>query len=100
VRAWFWGHEHRCAFYAPHLGVEYARCIGHGGVPVYQFRTDNDPYKYPATYEFRDAFRTFPLSPERWALFGFAVLDLAPDGNASVSYVNENGTVHKTEVFS
>jgi hypothetical protein len=33
VRAWFWGHEHRCVRYRPYAGVEYPRCIGNGGVP-------------------------------------------------------------------
>jgi len=100
VRSWFWGHEHRCALYAPNMGVQYARCIGHGGVPVYQWRKDGDSVKSPATYEFRGAFRSFPLSPERWALFGFAVLDLAADGTATVNYVDENNAVHKREVLS
>ena len=100
VPAWFWGHEHRCALYAPHQGVKYGRCIGHGGVPVYQWRDDNDPVKPPATYEFRGAFRTFALSPERWALFGFAVADLYPDGTAAISYVDENGDTHKQETLA
>jgi hypothetical protein len=100
VKAWFWGHEHRCALYAPTMGVQYARCIGHGGVPVYQWRKEADPVKAPAVYEFRGAFRSFALSPERWALFGFAVLDLAPDGTATVNYVDENHAIHKTEVLA
>jgi calcineurin-like phosphoesterase family protein len=99
VKAWFWGHEHRCVLYRPEMGVQYARCIGHGGVPVYQWRKQDGPVKAPAIYEFRGAFRTFKLSPERWALFGFAVLDLAPDGPATVNYVDENHQVHKTEVL-
>jgi hypothetical protein len=33
VRAWFWGHEHRCIRYDPFQRVEYPRCIGNGGVP-------------------------------------------------------------------
>src|SRR3712207_8108115 len=34
IRSWFWGHEHKCVAYQPFAGVEYARCVGHGGVPV------------------------------------------------------------------
>ncbi len=38
VHLWFWGHEHRFAGYAQHgldnAGKVYARCIGHGGMPI------------------------------------------------------------------
>lgn len=35
VKAWYWGHEHRCCIYEPHAGYGgmYARCIGHSGMP-------------------------------------------------------------------
>lgn len=35
--AWYWGHEHRCAFYARHepWGL-WGRCIGHGGYPAFR----------------------------------------------------------------
>src|SRR5206468_3258424 len=35
VEAWFWGHEHRCAVYAPTGNIAYPALVGHGGVPVY-----------------------------------------------------------------
>ncbi len=93
VDAWFWGHEHRAITYRPHGGVRYARCIGHGGVPVYMPRTATDPVKAPGAHEFRDA---FTRGLERWALFGFAVVDL--DGpSAHVRYVDENGRVQREE---
>jgi hypothetical protein len=36
---WFWGHEHRLAFYRRHATKKgrlqaYGRCVGHGGVPI------------------------------------------------------------------
>jgi Calcineurin-like phosphoesterase len=34
IAAWFWGHEHTLSIYAPYLGVEKGRCIGHGAIPV------------------------------------------------------------------
>jgi hypothetical protein len=37
VLLWFWGHEHRCAGYAPfgfNGATVRARCIGHGGMPI------------------------------------------------------------------
>jgi hypothetical protein len=87
VRSWFWGHEHRCVLYNPERNVEYARCIGHGGVPVYMTHDEGDPYPPPAAWEFRDFIQS---GLERWALFGFAVLDF--DGpQITVRYIDENG---------
>jgi len=95
VDAWFWGHEHRCMLYNAHANVNVGRCIGHGGIPVYQWHNENDEYPAPGSYEYR-AFHQKGL--ERWAVFGFAVVDL--DGrNASVRYIDENGFTHRTESF-
>jgi len=93
IRAWFWGHEHRCAIYKPHMGIEFARCIGHGGVPVYQWRGDADPVKEPAGYEFRSCFTTTG-GLERWAVFGFTVLDFKSDGTIHCYYVDASGKTH------
>lgn len=90
IRCWFWGHEHRFVVYEPHMGIEFARCIGHGGVPVYQWRDDADTVKEPAKFEFRRSFTTTG-GLERWALFGFAVLDFKPNGEIHTYYVDERG---------
>lgn len=96
VRAWFWGHEHRCMLFNPHQNVEYARCLGHGGVPVYMTHDENDPYPVPGAYEYRAFIRR---ALESWALFGFAVLEF--DGpKIAVRYIDENGTEHKREEIS
>jgi hypothetical protein len=50
IDAWFWGHEHRCAFCGPHENVRNARLIGHGGVPVHMFHRKNSAYPEPVTY--------------------------------------------------
>jgi hypothetical protein len=93
VRGWFWGHEHRCMTYAPHAGVAYGRCVGHGGVPVYQCHGPQEAYPAPGTYEYREFLQD---GLERWALFGFAVLDF--DGAmAHVRYIDENGFEHLRE---
>jgi hypothetical protein len=93
IDAWFWGHEHRCAVYAPHEGVSFARCVGHGGVPVYMTHREKDPYPQPAVYEFRKVLRD-RLEP--WAAFGFVVLDF--DGpRLHVRYLDEDGAEHHTE---
>lgn len=93
VRSWFWGHEHRCVLYKPYENVEFARCIGHGGVPVYMTQGENDPYPPPGDYEYRGYFQK---GLERWAWFGFAVLDFeGPE--IHVRYIDENGVEHKNE---
>jgi len=93
VRSWFWGHEHRCVLYDPTENVEYARCVGHGGVPVYMTHKEGDPYPPPASWEFRDFIRN---GLECWALFGFAVLDF--DGpKVTVRYIDENGKENRRE---
>ncbi len=35
VAAWFWGHEHTMALYAPFAGLERGRCIGCGAIPMF-----------------------------------------------------------------
>ena len=93
VRSWFWGHEHRCVLYDPHENVQYARCVGHGGVPVYMTHGEDDPFPPPGNYEYRGYFQK---GLERWAWFGFAVLDFeGPE--IHVRYIDENGTEHKNE---
>jgi Calcineurin-like phosphoesterase len=93
IAAWFWGHEHRCMTYKPVAGLQYGRCIGHGGVPVYMSHDADDPYPEPGAYEYRDFLGDWP---ERWAIFGFAVLDF--DGDViDVRYIDENGTEHHSE---
>jgi hypothetical protein len=93
VRAWFWGHEHRCMLYDAHEKVGFARCIGHGGVPVYMSHKQNDPVPTPGSYEYR-AFIEKGL--EKWALFGFAVIDFEGP-RLHVRYIDENGFEHKAE---
>ena len=96
VTSWFWGHEHRCVLYGAHANVGFARCLGNGGIPVYMWHKDADPYVAPATYEYRKFIQN---GVERWALFGFAVLDF--DGPAiTVRYIDEDGAIHKTETIT
>ena len=90
VRAWFWGHEHRCACYEPQRKVEYARLIGHGGIPVY---SSSAPVPPGVSYEYKGKFDT---GLEEWAIFGFAVLDF-DDRIINVRYINENGAEHYRE---
>jgi hypothetical protein len=95
VRAWFWGHEHRCMTFAPDERVQYGRCIGHSGVPVTAHQPDA-AVPAPGVWEYRGQFESNGLA---WARFGFVVLDF--DGPAiHVSYVDEEGNVARTEDLS
>jgi hypothetical protein len=97
VRSWYWGHEHRCMLYSQYHDVEYGRCVGHGGVPVYMTHAQTDPYPAPGSYEYRDY--TTSILGEHFALFGFAVLDFVADGTVKVRYIDENGNCHKEETL-
>ena len=95
VTAWFWGHEHRCVCMNQTDSVKFPRCVGHGGVPVYMNHAESDPYPASVVYEYRK-FISKSLGVEKWALFGFVVLDF--DGDmVTVRYIDENGNVHRTE---
>ena len=92
IRAWFWGHEHRCAIYEPQRKVQYGRCIGHGGVPVY---ASSGSLPAGVSYEYQGALEK---GFESWALFGFAMLDF-DDGRIHARYINENGEEHFSETL-
>ena len=85
VTAWLWGHEHRCMGFEPQQGVEYPRCVGHGGVPV--LMTESGKPKPPGLWQ-DTGFLEF--RGDRWARFGFAILDLSPD-EIRVRYRNDLG---------
>lgn len=95
IGAWFWGHEHRCMQFDPIDHVDAGRCVGHGGVPVYMAHGANDSYPAPGSYEYR-AYLADGL--ERWALFGFAVLDFHGQ-KIDVRYIDENGYQHRSETI-
>jgi hypothetical protein len=90
IRAWLFGHEHRCILYSEHMGIKYPRLIGHGGVPVYMAHHERDPFPPPVAYEYRKYIPGGPFGVEPWAPFGFAVLDF--DGSKiSSRYFYEDG---------
>ncbi len=83
IDAWLWGHEHRCVVYDPQQHIRFARCIGHGGVPVY---AEHGPR--PGVRWYLE--KSFQQGLEEWALQGFAVLDF--DGpTIDVGYFDEFG---------
>ena len=93
ILAWFWGHEHRCMFFRQFREVQYGRCLGNGGVPVYVAHPDDTTVEDPGTFEYRAYLKD---GIEKWALFGFAVLEF--DGpQLHVKYIDENGKLFREE---
>jgi hypothetical protein len=86
VRAWWWGHEHRCMTFKPSGGVPFPRCIGNGGVPMIAHEPDA-PIPEPGEWEYRGSGEH---DGQRWARFGFAVLDLNGD-RIHASYRDQDG---------
>ena len=96
IDAWFWGHEHRCLAYRQHMGIRFPRCVGHGGVPVYQLRAAGDPFPEGVEWAYRGRFKQNGL---QWAKFGFALLEL--DGpSIRIRYVDEDGNSERDETIS
>jgi Calcineurin-like phosphoesterase len=94
VTAWFWGHEHRFAMYKTRPDLPYGRLIGHGGVPVWA-RPKSKPVPDSVHYVSTNGFRS---GIERFALFGFAVLDF--DGpSIGVRYFDEYGAIEQSEII-
>jgi hypothetical protein len=96
VTAWLWGHEHRCMGFAADQGVEYPRCIGHGGVPVLMPRAADEPVPAPGLWEERGYLEE---RGERWARFGFAVLDFNGT-RIDVRYRDDTGAQTRTETIA
>ena len=96
VTGWWWGHEHRCMGFEAAQGVRFPRCVGHGGVPVLQTYAAGDPVAQPGAWE-APGFLPGP-DGERWARFGFAVLDL-DGGQMQVRYRDDQGTQIRSEVI-
>lgn len=99
LRAWLWGHEHRCVTYTGVPALPFASCIGHGGVPVYQTHSSKAGIPLPGNYEYRDVLYGGVGGVEPWAKFGFAVLDFNDD-KIEVRYVGEDGaTTHQEKLL-
>jgi hypothetical protein len=95
VVAWLWGHEHRCMTFKNVPNIRFPRCIGHGGVPVYQTHDLEGETPAPGDWEYRNY---IDGGLELWAKFGFVVLDFIGDKIAA-RYVNEDGGVDRTETI-
>jgi hypothetical protein len=90
LKAWFWGHEHRCMSLASRDDVRHSRCVGHGAVPepAGKGSPEDGAWEYDVGWKDRDG--------DAWRYSGLAVLDL--DGRAAhVRYINEHAFVHHRE---
>lgn len=96
VTAWWWGHEHRAITYQEAAGVQYPRCLGHGGVPVLP-DPDPPPGSTPAINW--HSTRTVREDGQRRTRFGFAVLDLQPE-RITVTYIDDDGHIAHTETLT
>jgi hypothetical protein len=89
VKAWLWGHEHRCMAFTGH---PFMRCIGHGGIPTLPKTPDPPPpppglWKVSGDWKNRDG---------TWANFGYAVVDIkGPD--ATIRYFDDTGGIAHPE---
>ncbi len=97
VRAWFWGHEHRCATYEERENIRYPRLVGHGGVPVWAPRQDAPP-KVSYLYGRKEEEYFYRYGNERFLRLGFAELTF-DDKQIAVRYVTELGTEAHSEVL-
>jgi len=87
IAAWFWGHEHTLSIYAPYLGLDKGRCLGHGAVPVLLGDGDHEI----AGLVDPPALLTGPLGRvDSVYAHGFAILRFARDGGCQVAYYNDN----------
>ncbi|MGH7460956.1 MAG: metallophosphoesterase family protein [Longimicrobiales bacterium] len=90
VHLWFWGHEHRLAGYARH-GLNgapkvYARCIGHGGMPIELGKTPSKSAKNALV--FTDERFALDVDNVRCGFCGFALLRFRGP-NLAIEYRDE-----------
>jgi hypothetical protein len=97
VRAWFWGHEHRCAIYNARENVAYPRLVGHGGVPVWAPQ-DTQPGDVTFEYGKQEDEYFFRYGRERLLRLGFAELTF-DETTIEVRYVTELGAQAKNELL-
>ena len=70
VTAWFWGHEHLCARFEPHMNIEFPVLLGHAGFPGRPKKRIHDTPKVKFEW-------TEHVGP--YVSFGFARLDFSND---------------------
>ena len=96
VKAWIWGHEHRCSVYKTRIDAvtdryaataDYAAIVGHGGVPQLLGPTTAAVDQDALDWEFADYVQ---VGDDRWSLGGYAVLRFSGP-TAEIQYYDEYG---------
>jgi hypothetical protein len=96
VKAWIWGHEHRCAVYRPRIdaqtdkyvsNADYSAIVGHGGVPQLLSASTGAVDRDALAWEFADYFEA---GDDRWGLGGYAVLGFS-GATVEIQYYDEYG---------
>jgi hypothetical protein len=82
--------------FKPFGGVQYPRCLGNGGVPVLRDPVMTEEVRKVADWDSR---RYIWSGPQRWARFGFAVIDLMGE-KVDVRYRDDDGKQTHDETIS
>lgn len=96
--AWFWGHEHRCVVYQPLTFASGGKlplgaCLGHGGVPCKPTKKVETHVRHALTNDPAAGGGVFKYGIEKFALMGYAILDL--DGkHGTIRCIHEKGVEH------
>ncbi|MDP9135876.1 MAG: hypothetical protein M3N56_13750, partial [Actinomycetota bacterium] len=88
LKAWIWGHEHRCMTYGARDGIEYPACVGHGAIPSPAQASLAEPPEWELTATYTDG------DGDEWRRSGFAVIDFQPD-SFTVRYLDHQGEESK-----
>ena len=84
LRAWFWGHEHRCAVYKPWRNVVYPCLTGNAGIPV---PWKNSSVPASVRWQWSDS---KDVGGKKFATMGCVVLDFTAN-KVMVTFHNEDG---------
>ena len=107
---WLWGHEHRLAIFYPYQSTAnhltcYARCIGHGGMPL---ELASAAYPSPDDPQLVEYWDNPSLHPERFPTLsdgtqvgtnGFAVMTIQ-SATLTIEYLDADGTSILKEAFT
>ena len=102
VKAWIWGHEHRAMGFKEYDGVQFPRCLGHGGMLTRYPSTPPallpDGPRPPVSLWEAKPDPPLDVDGEEYYRNGFAVLDLH-GSEIEVRYFDDYGQVVHTEAF-
>jgi hypothetical protein len=92
IYGWFWGHEHLCVAYQPHMGIK-AVCLGNGCFP---YNPPSSQSQVPV--EWIDD-RAQPDDLEYRGIHTFALLKISP-AKIAIQYIDQDGFVGHTQEWT